>query len=64
MCGFAYVVSLIVYQIGGLIAGAVSFNLFTVVAVLLLAGLTYLLCRPAVRDSDGTGVRSAAVGRV
>ena len=32
MCGFAYVVALIVYQIGGLITGAVAFNLWTVVA--------------------------------
>ena len=45
MCIFAYVVSLIVYQIGGLIAGTVSFNVFTVIAVLLLAALVYLLVR-------------------
>ena len=45
MCGFAYVISLIVYQIGGLIGGVVSFNVFTVVAVLLLIGIIYMLFR-------------------
>ena len=45
MCVFAYVVSLIVYQLGGLVTGEVSFNVFTVVAVVLLAGILYLLVR-------------------
>ena len=49
MCGFAYVISLIVYQIGGLITGEVSFNLFTVVAVVLVIGLVYLLVRKGYR---------------
>ena len=45
MCVFAYVSSLLVYQLGGLITGEVSFNLFTIVALVLLAGLLYLLFR-------------------
>ena len=45
MCVFAYVISLIVYQLGGLIAGAASFSLWTVVALVLLAGIFYLLFR-------------------
>ena len=45
MCGFAYIISLIVYQIGGLITGEVSFGVGTVVAVVLIAGLGYLLFR-------------------
>ena len=45
MCGFAYAVSMIVYQIGGIIVGLVPFNVFTVVAAALLAGLIYLLAR-------------------
>ena len=45
MCVFAYVVSLIVYQLGGLVTGKVSFNVFTVVAAVLLAGILYLLVR-------------------
>ena len=64
MCGFAYVVSLIVYQLGGLISGVVSFNVFTVAAVVLLAGLLYLLFRPASRLSGAPALRSTEVGRV
>ena len=64
MCGFAYVISLIVYQIGGLIAGAVPFNVFTIVAVVLLAGLAYLLFRPAAKAHEAGSLRSVAAGRV
>ena len=61
MCGFAYVMALIVYQIGGLITGAVAFNLWTVVAIALLAVLLYLVLRPY-RESTTlrTGDRSVA----
>ncbi len=45
MCGFAYVVSLIVYQIGGLITGEVSFGIGTIAAAVALVGLVYLLVR-------------------
>ena len=45
-CLFAYVISLIVYQIGGLFTGN-GFGVFTVVAFVLLAGLIFLLVRPA-----------------
>ena len=45
MCVFAYVSSLLVYQLGGLVTGEVSFNPFTIVALVLLAGLLYLLFR-------------------
>ena len=64
MCGFAYVISLIVYQIGGLISGTVGFSVFTVAAVLLLAGLLYLLFRPAAKASETGNLRSTAVGSV
>ena len=64
MCLFAYVTSLIVYQLGGLITGVLSFNLFTIVAVLLLAGLAYLLFRPAPKLCDTVSVRSTEVGKV
>ena len=56
MCVFAYVVSLIVYQLGGLITGEVAFNPFTVVAVVLLAVLLYLLLRKNPYESKD-GVR-------
>ncbi len=45
MCGFAYVVSMIVYQLGGLITGEVTFGVWSVVAMAALAGILYLLVR-------------------
>ncbi len=46
MCGFAYVISMIVFQVGGLFTGEAVFSVWTVVAVAFLAGLLYLLFRP------------------
>ena len=46
MCLLAYCASLVVYQIGGLITGEVSFNFFTIVAVAIIALTIYLLFRP------------------
>ena len=45
MCGFAYAVSLIVYQLGGLITGEATFGFFTLLALAALAVLLYLLLR-------------------
>ena len=45
MCGFAYCVSLIIYNIGGLIAGQTAFSIWTVAAIVVLAGMIYLLVR-------------------
>ncbi len=45
MTAFAYVIALIVYQLGGLLLGIVHFNVFTIVALVLLGALIYLLCR-------------------
>ena len=45
MCVFAYCISLIVYQLGGLITGEATFSVFTIAAVAVLAGLLYLLLR-------------------
>ena len=45
MCGFAYVVSLIVFQIGGLFTGEATLGIGTIAAVILLAGIIYLLFR-------------------
>ena len=44
-CGFAYVVSLCVTQIGNLIAYG-KFGIWTIVAFVLVAGFIYLLVRP------------------
>ena len=46
MCGFAYVIAMIVYQIGGLISGEVHFGILTVIAIALLIVLLWLLFRP------------------
>ncbi len=46
MCVFAYVISMIVYQIGGLFTGEATFGVFTIVALLALSALVYLLVRP------------------
>ena len=54
MCVFAYVIALVVYQLGGLIAGVVSFNLWTVAALALLAGIIYLLVRKGCQDEENT----------
>ncbi len=45
MCGFAYAISLIIYQIGGLFTGEASFSIFTIAAAAALAGLIYLTVR-------------------
>ncbi len=45
-CGFAYVVSLIVYQIIGLFIGEVAFSAATVVGFVLLALMLFMLFRP------------------
>ncbi|MGM9661353.1 MAG: ferrous iron transport protein B [Faecousia sp.] len=45
MCAFAYVISLIVFQLVGLVTGEASFGLFTIVALAALAGLIYLVFR-------------------
>ncbi|WP_300963376.1 ferrous iron transport protein B [Faecalibaculum rodentium] len=54
MCGFAYVVSLIVYQIGGLFTGEVTFSVFSVVAFALLGLLLVLLFRKGYSGRDDT----------
>ena len=43
---FAYAVSLIVYQLGGLVLGAVAFNVWTIVAAVLLVLMLFMLFRP------------------
>ena len=52
MCFFAYVVSMIVYQLGGLIAGTVSLSLWTVAALAALAGILYLLFRKGYQGEE------------
>ena len=58
MCGFAYVVSMIVYQIGGLIAGVAPFSVWTVVAFGFLAVMLYMLFRKNRYDEEHLTLRS------
>ena len=45
MCGFAYVISMIVYQLAGLVLGEATLSVFTFIAVAALIALLYLLFR-------------------
>ena len=58
MCGFAYIIAMIVYQIGGLIGGVATFSVWTVVAIFALAALLYLLFRKNKYDEEHLTVRS------
>ena len=44
-CGFAYVIALMINQFGGLFTGNANI-LGVIVAVILLAGIIYMLCKP------------------
>lgn len=59
MCGFAYASALIVYQLGGLISGTVSFGLGTIVAIILLVGLCYLLFRKGYQSNGSERMQSS-----
>ena len=61
MCGFAYAISMIVYQIGGLLTGEATFSIFTVVAVAVLAGLLYLILRKGYQPKQGEKLDRFAV---
>ncbi len=52
MCGFAYAVSLMVYQLGGLFTGETAFGLGTAAALAVLAGMVYLLFRRNKYNAD------------
>ena len=45
MCLFAYAISMVVFQLGGLFTGEATFGILTVAAAAVLAGLLYLLLR-------------------
>ena len=61
MCAFAYVVSMMVYQIGGFITGEAPFSVFTVIAFACLAAMLYLLFR---KGYQGEAPRLRAVDAV
>ncbi|WP_325199589.1 ferrous iron transport protein B [Oscillibacter sp.] len=53
MCAFAYAVSLIVFQLGGLVTGEARFGLGTAAALVLLAGIVYMLVRKGYKAPVG-----------
>jgi len=64
MCCFAYVIAMIVYQIGGLFTGEAAFGIFTVIAFALLVGLLYLLFRPYKEDNGAVRLNERSVANV
>jgi len=60
MCGFAYLISLIVYQIGGLFLGEVGFGLGTIVAILGVAFLVYMLFRKNKHNNNTLSISAVA----
>ena len=58
MCGLAYVVSFIVYQIGSLFVGG-GFGIGTVIAILAVIAIIYLLVRKNPYDEEHLGSVSA-----
>ena len=64
MCGFAYAISLIVYQFGGLVTGEATFGIFTVVAAAVLAGLLFLILRKGYQPKQGETLNGFAVDKM
>ena len=60
MCGFAYVVSLIVYQLGGLFTGETTLGLGVAAALACLAGLICLVFRRSKYDGGRQTVRAVS----
>jgi ferrous iron transport protein B len=52
MCGFAYAISLIVYQLVGLATGEAAFGVLTVAAVAVLLALVWLVLRRGYRENN------------
>ena len=64
MCAFAYLTSLVVYQIGGLITGEVTFGVGTIAAAAVLVLAAYLLFRKNKYDGERLTIRAVdAAGR-
>ena len=60
MCAFAWCVGLMIYQFGGLIAGEITFGPFTALAVVVAAGMLYLLFRPAAKPKGAGKLETAS----
>ena len=62
MCVLAYVAALIVYQLGGVATGELTFGVGTVAAAVCLTGMIYLLVRKNRYEGASGAVRSIAAG--
>ncbi len=60
MCGFAYLVSLIVYQLGGLITGELTFGIGSIAGIAALALIIYMLVRKSKHDNETLNLSSVA----
>ena len=60
MCAFAWCVGLMIYQFGGLIAGEIAFAPFTALAIVVAAGILYLLFRPAAKPKGAGKLETAS----
>ncbi len=61
MCGFAWCVALMIYQLGGLITGEVAFNVWTVVAIIVLALMLFQLFRPMPKHNKEANERAQGI---
>ena len=57
-CGIAYSMSLIVYQIGGIITGEVGFGIGTIAAIIVLVFLIYMLFRKGYQYQEKNPLRA------
>lgn len=59
MCTFAWCVGLMIYQFAGLATGEVAFGPFTALAVVVAAGMLFLLFRPAAKAKGAVRLETA-----
>ncbi len=62
MTGLAYAVSLIVYQIGSLVTGG-TFGIWSVISIVVLAGMLYLLFRKNKYNNDTLTISSVSASK-
>ena len=63
MCGFAYLTSLVIYQLGGLVTGETAFGIGTVAALAAVVFLVYLLFRKNQYENDRLTIRAVEAAR-
>ena len=63
MCGFAYVVSMIVYQLGGLVTGEATLGVWSVAAAAALAAILFLMLRKGYQGERGYDLSAVTAAR-